>query len=151
VGLLAEYVLLRQGVQRGGSTTTLNHHALHATLSFAFNGTVGYDGVSPFSPLDLKTGKIGAFEFAARWAWLKVDPKTFGDPVVPGSPSYADPLRSARGAEAWSFGFSCVPRRSFHLAVNFERTNFQGGAGTTTQPADRGAENVAVGRAQVNF
>ena len=150
-GLLAEYVLLRQGVQRGNSTTTLSHHSTHATVSYAFNGRVGFDGVTPLEPFDRKAGTWGAIEVAVRWAWLKLDPATFGDAKVAGSVQYADPLRSARSAQAWTAGLTWVPARRFHVALNFEQTIFKGGAGTTAAPGDRKTENVLVGRAQVNF
>ena len=93
----------------------------------------------------------GALEIAVRWAWLQVDSATFGDPNVPGSVQYADPLRSARTARAWTGGLTWVPRRSFHLAADFEQTVFKGGAGTVAAPADRKTENVFVARAQFNF
>lgn len=150
-GLLAEYVLLRQGVQRGNSTTTLNHHSTHATVSYAFKGRVGFDGVTPLARFDPAAGSWGAIEIAVRWAWLKLDPATFGDAKVAGSAQYADPLRSARSAQAWTAGLTWVPARRFHVALNFEQTIFKGGAGTMALPSDRKTENVLIGRAQVNF
>ncbi len=150
-GLLAEYVILRQGVQRGNATATLTHQATHATLSYVVGGVVGFNGVTPTAPFDRKAGSVGAFEVALRWGWLKVDDASFGDPNVVGSAQYADPLRSARSAQAWAAGLTWVPARSFHLALNFEQTSFKGGAGTATAPADRRTENVAIGRAQVSF
>ncbi len=150
-GLLAEYVLLRQGVQRGNSTTTLNHHSTHATVSYAFNGRVGFDGVTPLTAFAPKAGTWGAIEIAVRWAWLKLDPATFGDAKVTGSVQYADPLRSTRSAQAWTAGLTWIPARRFHVALNFEQTIFKGGAGTMAAPSDRKTENVLVGRAQVNF
>jgi len=148
LGLLAEYVQLRQGVQRGNVTTTLVHHAAHATFSYAFNGREGFEGVTPVATFDRARGAIGAFEIAVRWAWLKLDPATFGDPV---STAYADPSRSASSARAWTGGLTWIPRRSFRLGVNYERTTFVGGAGTTTAVTDRKAESVVIGRAQINF
>lgn len=150
-GLLAEYVLLRQGVQRGNSTAVLNHQSAHATLSYAINGRVGWDGVTPSVPFDRKTGAWGALEIAARYAWLKLDPDTFGTPSVPGSVQYANPLTSAQKAQSWTVGLTWVPRRSVHAAVNFEQTYFKGGAGSATASADRATENVLIFRTQVNF
>ncbi len=151
LGLLAEYVELRQGVQRGNVTTTLTHRSAHATFSYAFNGREGFDGVTPTEPFDRARGAIGAFEIAVRWAWLKLDPATFGDPSTPGSTVYADPSRSASSARAWTGGLTWIPRRSFRLGANYERTTFVGGAGTTVAVTDRKTESVIISRAQISF
>jgi len=82
---------------------------------------------------------------------LKIDPDTFGDPNVSGSVQYANPLTSARQAQSWTVGLTWVPRRSVHVAVNFEQTFFKGGAGTTAAPANRPTENLLLFRTQVNF
>lgn len=152
-GLLAEYLLSRQDVQKGNDTATLSNQAAHATISFAVNGKNGYDGVTPTTPLDLAKGTWGALEIAARWSWLKVDTNSFADSAVPGSVSYSDPLRNAREAQSWAGAVNYIPRRSFRLAVDFEQTRFKGGAAAADKKtvADRVNENVVVGRAQVNF
>ena len=150
-GLLAEYVILKQGVQRGNSTANLTHNAAHATLSYAIGGKEGFLGVVPTAPFDRATRSPGAFEIALRWSWLKVDPAAFGDPNVAGSTQYADPTKSARSAEEWAGVLTWIPAVPVHLAVSFAQTSFKGGAGTATMLADRKTENVIIGRAQVNF
>jgi phosphate-selective porin OprO/OprP len=152
-GLLGEYLLSRQGVQKGNDTATLTHHAAHATATFAINGKEGYDGITPTVPFDPGQGAWGAVEIAARWSWLKIDPKTFADPNVPTSVSYADPLRNARQAQSWAVAVNYVPRRSFRLAVDFEQTRFEGGAAAADKKTvvDRKTENAVIGRAQINF
>jgi len=150
-GLLAEYVILKQGVQRGNSTANLTHNAAHAAVSFAIGGREGFTGVTPNAPFDRTTRSLGALEVALRWSWLKVDPATFGDPNVAGSTQYADPTKSARSAQEWAGAITWVPAIPFHLAVSFAQTSFKGGAGTATMIADRKTENVVIGRAQVNF
>ncbi len=153
VGLLAEYVVEGQGVQKGNTTTTLTNQAAHATLSYVFNGKVGFDGVTPTVGFDRKLGAPGAFELAVRWDWLRVDPAAFGGAggASASAVEYADPSRSARSAQGWTAGFTWVPRRSVHLAIDFGQTSFTGGAGTTSAPVDRKTENVLIARSQVNF
>ena len=62
-----------------------------------------------------------------------------------------------RSAQAFAGAVTWVPRRSLHLAVNYEQTRFKGGAGTAASgmnPAvitDRATEHLILGRAQVNF
>jgi phosphate-selective porin OprO/OprP len=150
-GLLTEYILLHQGVQKGGSTGTLTHQAAHVTVSFAINGTIGYDGVTPRSRFDRKLGHWGALQLAAAVGWLRADPDSFGDSGAPGAVQYADPTKSARSALSFAGGVTWVPRRSFHLAADFEHTSFDGGAGTAGAIVDRTAEKVLICRAQVSF
>jgi phosphate-selective porin OprO/OprP len=163
VGLLAEYLYLWQGVQRGNSTTVLKHQAAHATLTYAIGGREGFDGVTPVNRFDPATRAWGALEIAARWSWIKLDPATFGNPAVSGSTAYADPLKSARSAQSFAGGLTWVPRRTVHLALDLEQTRFAGGTGTAATSAkpgvpampavfaDRKLEYVVIGRAQVNF
>jgi phosphate-selective porin OprO and OprP len=162
-GLLAEYLYLWQGVQRGNSTTTLKHQAAHATLTFTIGGRESFEGVTPLEPFNPATRAPGAFQIAARWDWIKLDPATFGNPAVVGSTAYADPLKNASGAQSFAGGVAWVPRRTVRLAIDFSRTRFTGGAGTAAvaaipgEPAvpavlfDRNVEYAFIGRAQVNF
>ena len=119
----------------------------------SIGGKQGFDGVTPTAPLGSGAGSWGALELAVRWSWLKVDAKSFADAAVPGSVAYADPLKSARKAQSWAGAINYIPRRSFRLALDFERTRFQGGAAAADKltVADRKTENVIIGRTQVNF
>jgi phosphate-selective porin OprO/OprP len=151
VGLLAEYVWSRQGVQRGNNTATLTNQSTHATVSYVLFGRESYDGPTPDVPFDPAKGSAGAFELAAQISWLKVDPKTFGDPNDPTVTQYASPTASARQALEWAAGIVWVPRRTFHLGVNYYQTRFKGGAGTAANVTNRPTENLLLGRAQINF
>ena len=150
-GLLAEYVRVGQGVQKGAATATLHQQSAHATLNYAIGGRVGYDGVTPVTPFDRKSGAFGAFEIAVRYGWLAVDDATFADSSTSPATQYADPRNSAKSAQSFAGNLTWVPRRSFHLGFSFEHTVFDGGAGTTAALTDRKAENVFIGRTQVNF
>jgi phosphate-selective porin OprO/OprP len=148
-GLLAEFVWLKQGVQKGTNIAELTQKAAHATVSFSIAGTEGYDGSTPEHPFDAAQGRWGALQLAFRWSWLGIDDATF--------PTYALRTASARSAQAFAGGVAWVPRRTVRLAVNFEETLFDGGAGTAataTAPEmvkDRLTEYVFIGRGQVNF
>jgi phosphate-selective porin OprO/OprP len=153
VGVQGEYLLSRQAVQKGDNTATLTHKAAHVTASVAILGAEGYDGVTPTFPFTLGGDGWGALELAVRWSWLKLDPSTFSNPDVPDSVAYADPLKSARSARSWAGAITYVPRRSFHLAVDFERTTFDGGAAAADKVTEinRKTETVIMSRAQINF
>ena len=149
VGLLAEYVWLRQGVQKGNATTELTQKAAHATLSYTIGGTEDYDGATPEHGFDPSAHYLGALQLAVRLGWLGIDDATF--------PTYANPLTSARTAKAIGAGANWVLRRSFRVGLLYEQTWFEGGAGTAATAtaaatmANRPTEFLLQGRAQVNF
>ena len=72
-------------------------------------------------------------------------------------PTYANPVASARAANAFAGAITWVPRRTARFAISYEQTRFDGGAGTAAMgmtPAairDRLTEHVFIGRAQANF
>jgi phosphate-selective porin OprO/OprP len=143
LGLLSEAVWSKQAIQKGNTLASLTHRAVHATASVVLGGTNGYDGATPTHRFDPKTGDWGALELAVRWNWLKLDNATF--------PAYASILKSASEAQGWAGAVNFVPSRTLRFAVNYERTTFTGGAGTTATPKNRNTEAVIIGRVQVNF
>jgi phosphate-selective porin OprO/OprP len=148
-GLLGEWVWSRQGVQKGNSTAVLTNQAAHGTASFVIGGAEGFDGPTPHRPFDPAHRDWGALELAVQVTWLKVDPATFGGSG--GGTSYADPSKSAREASSFGVGAGWILRRSVRISLIFERTTFEGGAGSSGAVTDRAAENLLLGRAQVNF
>jgi phosphate-selective porin OprO and OprP len=150
-GLLAEYLWLSQGVQRGNSTADLKHHSTAATVSYTINGRENFDGTTPDVGLDPEKGTWGALVIAARYSWIKLDDATFGDPNDPSVTQYASPTASARSAQTYGVAATWVPRRTVRYAISYERTRFEGGAGTAMALADRTTENVIIGRAQASF
>ena len=147
--VLAEYVWLKQGVQKGNTTTDLTQQSAHATASYSIGGTEDYDGSTPEHPFDLAQRHLGALQLAVQVSWLAIDDATF--------PTYANPLASAKSAKAIAGGVGWVLRRSFRVGLMYEQTWFEGGAGTaatSTMPAvitNRPTEYLLQGRAQVNF
>jgi phosphate-selective porin OprO and OprP len=148
-GLLAEYLWLKQGLQKGNNTTELTQQGAHATVSCTLWGSEGYDGATPHNPFDPSQRHWGALQLAVRYGWLGLADATF--------PTYANPVDSARSAHAFTGGAAWVLQRSVRLAVNYEQTLFKGGAGTpasgTTAAVitNRATEYVLIMRAQVNF
>jgi phosphate-selective porin OprO/OprP len=149
IGLLAEYMWLKQGVQKGTNTAELTQQSAAVTASYTISGRENYDGTTPTVGFDREKGTWGALVLAARWSWLAVDDATF--------PTYANPVSSARSANALGGAITWVPRRSARFAISYEQTRFDGGAGTAAMgmdPAvitDRLTEHVFIGRAQANF
>jgi phosphate-selective porin OprO/OprP len=148
-GLLAEYLWVKQGVQRGSATAELTQQGAHATLSYTIGGTDGYEGATPEHNFEPAKGQWGALQLAARYGWVGFDDATF--------PVYANPVASVRSAQAFAGGVNWILQRSVRFAVNYEQVLFEGGAGTAASGmnpavvADRLTEYLLLGRAQVNF
>ncbi len=149
IGLLTEYLWLKQGVQKGNTTAELTQQAAAVTASYTINGRENYDGTTPLVGFDREKGAWGALVIAARWSWLGLDEATF--------PTYANPVTSAREAQSFGAAVTWVPRRSARFSVAWDHTRFEGGAGiaasgmTAAVIGHRQTENVIIGRAQANF
>jgi phosphate-selective porin OprO/OprP len=147
-GLVGEYIWTSQDVATGNlAPVRLQHQSfqLAATLVLTLE-RASRDGVVPRRPLDLKRlrqGYVGAFELGARYEELHADIAAF--------PRLADPSKSARAARAFGVELNWWMTTALKLAFLFERTWFEGGAGTATRVADKAAENVLIGRVQLAF
>ena len=139
-GLLTEYVISRQEVRRGTVTEELEHKAWQVAGSWVLTGgEPTYKSVNPKKNFDPAAGTYGAFELAARWSRLKLDDQTF--------PLFANPASSAQNAESWAVGFNWYLNRSLRWMLDYERTQFEGGAAT----GDREDESVVFTRFQIAF
>jgi phosphate-selective porin OprO/OprP len=141
LGLLGEFVLSRNEVTgAGGVTAELEHTAWQAEGSFFLTGEkAGFRSPAPKKPFDLKEGGFGAIELVARYGQLSLDDASF--------PVFANPAASARKARAWGVGVNWHFTRAVKVAVNYERSTFEGGAAT----GDREPENALITRFQTSF
>ena len=139
-GLFGEYVIAKQEVTRGTTAANLQNTAWQAAASYLLTGQkVNYRGVTLPKPFEPKDRSWGAFELAARYNKLKVDEKAF--------PIFADLTRSAQTATAWSVGVNWYLNRNAKLTVDYEQTDFAGGATT----GDRKSEKIIFSRLQINY
>ena len=138
-GALGETVWSRQQVQKGNTIATLTHRAVHATVSYVFNGKNGYNGATPDRTFDLRNGSPARWRSRVRWNRIDIDEATF--------PTFADPAKSAKSAQGFAVGVNYVPHRALRLAADYEVTSFSGGKGT----GDRNTEKFLAGRVQINF
>lgn len=139
-GLFGEYVIAKQEVTRGTTAANLQNTAWQAAASYLLTGQkVNYRGVTLPKPFEPKDRNWGAFELAARFSKLKVDGKTF--------PIFADLTRSAKTATAWSVGVNWYLNRNAKLTVDYEQTDFEGGAST----GDRKQEKIIFSRLQISY
>jgi phosphate-selective porin OprO and OprP len=138
-GLLAEHVTSKQEVRRGAAVADLEHEAWQLAGSWAFGGKASYRGVVPEKPFDPEAGQWGAFELVARVAGLDLDEQTF--------PLYANPVTAVAGADQWTIGLNWYFNGNFKLNLNYDQTEFEGGA----TGGDRVTEKVILARAQISF
>ncbi|MBF5045816.1 porin [Aggregicoccus sp. 17bor-14] len=142
LGLLSEYVRSSQEVAVGdGAAVRLTHSAWNATGSLVvYGGSAGYEGVKVRAPFRPSLGEWGALEVALRYSALDVDADAF--------PLFADPAASARAARAAALALNGYLNAFTRVSLHLERTTFDGGAAAG---ADRPAEQLVLGRLQLNF
>jgi phosphate-selective porin OprO/OprP len=146
--VLGEYTQVEQDVSRvvGGVTLSdsLTHSAWQAQFAWFLTGEDqsfrGYTPASTFRP-----GKegAGAWELVARIHELEIDDDTFGG----GADSFANPASAVSKATAYGVGVNWYPWNTVKLSINYEQTEFEGGAAT----GDRTDERALLSRFAINF
>ncbi len=141
LGLMAEYASSTQDVRRGADVARLTNDAWQLSASYVlFGGKASYEGVKPFHPVLPSEGHWGAVEVGARYSGLRVDPRAF--------PLFADPTRSARGAQSWGAVAHWYLSGNARITFSTERTTFAGGA---ADGGDRPTEIAFFNRVQAYF
>jgi phosphate-selective porin OprO/OprP len=140
-GLLAEYAVSEQEVRRADVVESLSHSSWQVAASWVLfgGGEPSFRSVNPKKNFDPAAGTWGAFELAARYNVLELDDDTF--------PLFANPASAASSAEAWALGFNWYFNRNIKLYLDYERTQFEGGAAA----GDREDESIVFSRFQVSF
>jgi phosphate-selective porin OprO/OprP len=137
-GGYAEYTRSTQDVLGNGTTSTVTNDGWEVTGSYVLTGENASDrGVRPEHGLDPQTGHWGAFQIAARYSEVHVDPDAF-------SHGLASPASNQR-ARAVTFGADWYLNTFIKYLATFERTVMDGGG---IGPRH---ENVIVVRAQLLF
>ena len=150
-GLLGEYVISDQQVALGGAgprqATRLQHTAWQIAANWVLTGEDStFNGVVPRHPFNPGQGAWGAWQLAARYSQLDIDPAAF--------PLFANPTTSARAAHEWSVGLNWYLNRNIKVAASYSHTDFSGGGGTgASAPASvtRKDESVLFTRMQLAF
>lgn len=156
LGLFGEWVYTDQEIQRLTVHDHVRNTAWQVQGSVVLTGEdAGYAGVTPKHPFDLKAGGWGAFELVARYGNLRFDPTSFSTTPLAADQRFADPTRSAQEARQWGVGLNWYLNKNVKLVLNYEQTQFDGGAGstgaTTYTVKDRQIERVLITRAQFTF
>jgi phosphate-selective porin OprO/OprP len=161
VGAMAEYASVSQGVSRafGAGATSfkrtaqLKHDAWQLYATYLVTGeSATYTTVVPNRPFAIGRSGWGAFELAARYSRLTLDPASFTSPS--GRPAYAwfaDPSTQARQLRAWTLGVNWYLTQNIGWMLDYGDTRFAGGAGTFAALRDRADESWLFTRFQVNY
>jgi phosphate-selective porin OprO and OprP len=139
-GVLGEYVISRNEVNRAGAIAELEHTAWQTSGSFFLTGEKNsFRSPMPKRPFDLNEGGFGAVELVARYGELARDEASF--------PTYATITTSVQKARAAGVGINWHFTRAVKVSLDYERTTFTGGAAD----GDREPENALIGRFQTSF
>jgi phosphate-selective porin OprO and OprP len=141
LGLIGSWVTSRHEVALAGQRARLSQDAWFLAASWVLTGEDStYRGVRPKHNFSLADGNWGAWEVAVRYSELDIDDDAF--------PIFADPTTSATKASGYTLGVNWFLNRHVKLSLNYEHTDFSGGALGAVSGQD---ENAIFSRAQVSF
>lgn len=142
-GLLGEYVSSTQHLKNGnGPDRRTTNNAWMAQMSFLLtDDTATYGHVEPRQPFNWSKKQWGAWELAARFAQINLDPDNYAF-------NLADPTVNVLRAKSTSIGLNWYLNSNVRMTANFVHTDFTGAT-----PAYRAAdhENGLLFRAQLMF
>ncbi len=148
-GLLGEYTEVSQDVLRTVGANrfedTLDNSAWHLQASVFLTGEEeSFRGFKPNAVFDLDKGTWGAWELVARIHEFDADDDSFSG----GANSFADPSVAVSKATSWGLGLNWYLSQNVKWVLNYEQTQFDGGA-----PAggDRDDEKAILTRVALGF
>lgn len=140
-GFLTEYVMSSQQLEIGATRGWITNDAWQTQFSYILTGEkAAFDGFTPSSPFNFGGGGWGAWEVAARWSALNVDPDAF-------SRGFADPTKSARHTNALALAINWHLDRHITAMFNYEHVIFGGG----NTVGNRTPEDALMVRARLVF
>jgi phosphate-selective porin OprO and OprP len=147
-GVLGEYTQVEQDVSRvvGGArlSDSLTHSAWQAQFAWFITGEdQSFRGYTPASTFRPGREGVGAWELVARIHELDIDDDAFVGDIT----SFANPASAVSKATAYGVGVNWYPWNTVKLSINYEQTEFEGGAAT----GDRADERALLSRFAINF
>lgn len=146
-GLFGEYIISEQDVQQAGAGTgagtfaSLRNTAWTVAASYFLTGEDNsFKAVIPRNAFQPATGGWGAWEVAARVGGLDIDDDAF--------PVFANAATSATSAFSWGLGVNWHLNRNVKVNLNYDQTDFKGGAATDLLAK---GEKAIFTRAQISF
>lgn len=147
-GLLTEYAIVSQDISNGANKLTVRNSAVQVAGSWLLTGEdASFKGVKPYSPFKPGSdGGWGAVEFVARYQAANIDKDLFS------STTFVNTTKdNAWRATTVGLGINWYLNESSKLALNYDRTSFEGGSSTGTKKLDGKAEDVIIARYQLAF
>jgi phosphate-selective porin OprO and OprP len=143
-GLLSEYGVTEEGMQKGNLRETIAFRAWQAAGSYLLTGEKkSFLSPTPKKSFDPRNGGWGAWEIALRTGEFYADQGLY-------SYGFASPSTSPRYAHEVVGGVNWYLNRLFRYSIDYGRTNFGGGA-TVAQGINKPSEKVVIMRLQINF
>ena len=148
VDVLAEYVSSSAEVRTAaaGSSRDITNTAWQIESGFVLTGEdATFRGVSPAG------GGIGAVGWGALQLVARVSQLEIDDAVFDGAPAFSARNTSASSAFNVGVGLNWYLNRNLKVALNYDHTTFEDGAGVALAPEDKETEQVIRTRLQLVF
>lgn len=143
-GLLTEYGLTEEDMQKGTFRTDIGYRAWQVAGSYILTGEKkSFKSPTPKKNFDPRNHGWGAVEIAVRTGEFTADRALFTD-------GFASATASPRLAHEVVGGVNWYLNRLFRISGDYGRTNFGGGA-TTAMGINRPTEKALIFRFQINF
>ena len=143
-GLLAEYTLAEEGLQKGTVRRDIAFRAWQVQLSYLLTGDKkGFATLTPRKNFDPKNHGWGAVELAVRTGDFSVERGFFDNGFGTGA-------TTPRHAKEWVGGVNWYLNRAVRISLDYGNTNFGGGAAATAG-GNRPSERALLQRFQINF
>jgi phosphate-selective porin OprO/OprP len=143
-GLLSDFSVNEEGLQKGNFRTDVAFRAFQVELSYILTGEKkSFGSPTPKKSFDPKNNGWGAVELAIREGRFWADHAIYGD-------GFASPTASPREAHEWVGGVNWYLNRLFRITADYGNTNF-GGGGALALGGNRNEEKVVTVRFQINF
>lgn len=143
-GILAEYGLTEEGLQKGTFRTDVGFRAWQVATSYILTGEKkSYASPTPGRSFDPKNGGWGAWELAFRLGGFSADRVLYAD-------GFASPSTAAREARERVAALNWYLNRLFKAGLDYGNTSF-GGGNALSLGGNRNEEKVFIVRFQINF
>jgi phosphate-selective porin OprO and OprP len=120
-GMLTEFVSSSQEVTNGTHLAEIRNTAWNITASYVLTGeSSSYKGVEPQNPFNMENHQWGAWEIAARYSEMNIDPDAF--------PYFAEPATAASKAENWALGLNWYLNGNVKFVFSYDNTSFESAA-----------------------
>jgi phosphate-selective porin OprO/OprP len=144
LGLLSEYGLTEEGLQKGTLRRDIAFRAWQVGASFILTGEKkGFTSPTPKRSFDPKNHGWGAVELAVRVGNFSAERGLFNY-------GFASVTTAPRQAHEWVGGVNWYLNRLFRTSLDYGNTNFGGGA-TVAAGGNRPSEKALILRFQINF